>query len=270
MTRTVDTLPTMKELTKNFYRQSMIHHPDRNTGVKEKFQELLNAYHRVGDLIETSKDSTGEEDDEEKSARDLFRKYNFEKENMYTFTVFLENDSSFVWDEVLTDNYGQPIDRTKTNNGKQWTIQDFKCNNEENVSSKVFLTKYHMPKSDKGRTKILVQAEKCKQFLNISFVTNVLPILYREVNVRKHNVGGVEASLEDKKLQPKPTIAVSIPQETGCETSSSSASNSEQINDTNDPDSNASIQHEEKEIQEAPRSASELKRTQDWHKSIKL
>jgi curved DNA-binding protein CbpA len=185
-----ETLPTMKVLTKHFYKLSMIHHPDRSTGKKETFQELLNAYHRVGDLIEQSKPSTTEDDDEEKSARDLFRKYNFEKENINTFTILLENSLSFVWDDVLTDNYGEPIDRTKSHNGKQWTVNDFKCENDDNVSSKVFLTKYHMPKSDKGRTKILVQAENCKQLLNISFVTSVLPILYKEVHIRKHQVYG--------------------------------------------------------------------------------
>ena len=202
-----ETLPSMKVLTKHFYKLYMIHNPDRKTGKKEKFQELLNAYHRVGDLIEQSKPSTTEDDDEEKSARDLFRKYNFEKENMYTFTIFLENSLFFVWDDVLTDNYGETIDRTKSNNG-------FKCENDDNVSSKVFLTKYHMPKSDKGRTQILVQAENCKQFLNISFVTSVLPILYKEGHIRKHqvSVSGGQSDLTNKEQNCKPVIGVSIPQ----------------------------------------------------------
>ena len=96
---------------------------------------------------------------------------------------------------------------------KQWktTVQDFVCNEDEGISSKVFLTKYHMPKSDKGRTKILVQAERCKQFLNISFVTHVLPILYRQV--KSHKCAKDSSNMSQATVENIRVPDVSIPQE---------------------------------------------------------
>ena len=43
--------------------------------------------------------------------------------NLLSFTINLENELSFVWDKVLTDHYGEPLERA--GDGKPWTHKNY-------------------------------------------------------------------------------------------------------------------------------------------------
>ena len=60
-------------------------------GKKEDFQKLQDALKIVGDMIN---DVSKNEDDEELFVRKMFKDFNFEKENMNSFTIFIENEIS--------------------------------------------------------------------------------------------------------------------------------------------------------------------------------
>ena len=180
-----ESLPKMKELTKQFYKQSLIRHPDKPGGTKEQFQELLDAYHKLGVIIEGCKNEDPEDKDE-LLARNLFKQFNFETENMYSFTISIRNSEYSKWEKVLTEKYGEPIDRSEKGNGKQYVI-NYKMDKVN--SSKMYLTLYHKPRAASGT--LFVQAEKSRHFLNIDFVSNTLPFLYADV-VHKHKQHALE------------------------------------------------------------------------------
>ena len=119
-------------------------HPDKG-GTKEAFQELSDAYQKLGNFI---KDLPQEDPDdyEETNARDAFNNMNFTKENIASFTVFIQSNMVKYWEVVLTEKFEEPIDRTEVetgkNNGKQWIDKAFKDENEQNAS-KMYITIWH-------------------------------------------------------------------------------------------------------------------------------
>ena len=159
---------------------SLSKHPDKPEGSKEKFQELMNAYENLGKIIEQTPPEDLD-DQEELKARKAFRDVNFTTENISSITIHIETKMVKHWEGVLTEKLGNPIDRTKgesgKKNGKQWVDGAFKVENEEK-GSKMFVTLWH--KEKKAQSTMLIQAENSRQFLNISYVTNVIPKLYEE------------------------------------------------------------------------------------------
>ena len=113
-----DNLPKMKELRKRYFELSLVRHPDKKNGTDEAFQELLNAYHEIGKLIENTVDTDG--DVEEDAARKAFKESNVEKINKTSVTVKILTSHVSAWDMVFTEKYGNPIDDTPTT--KQWHV----------------------------------------------------------------------------------------------------------------------------------------------------
>ena len=111
----------MKELNAQYRKLSLVRHPDKPGGTKEDFQELLNAYHAIGRLIEEGINENPADNDEV-VARNLFKQFNFEKENSYSFTISIKNCEYLSWEKVFTNHYGAPIDKSATHNGKKFTI----------------------------------------------------------------------------------------------------------------------------------------------------
>ena len=126
---TIKKPPKLKLIPKKYYDLSKKLHPDRpGGGDGEKFKDVTLAYRMVGEYIDKNKNKLVDDDDiDEMVARKVFEEFAFGNvmENLYSFTIHLENELSFLWDEILTKNYGDPIDRTKNANGKHW-----KCKKE--------------------------------------------------------------------------------------------------------------------------------------------
>ena len=115
-------------------------------------------------------------DEEEMEARKAFKDINFTKENISSVTIRIETKVANNWEAVLTEKLGNPIDRTTgeagKSNGKQWIDVAYKPEGEERAS-KVFVTLWQ--KSKKEQSTMLIQAENSRQFLNVSYVINVVP-----------------------------------------------------------------------------------------------
>ena len=177
----------IKIIAMQYRRMSKIKHPDKPGGVKEEFQELKAAYEKLGDII-TASPQEDRKDEEETNAREIFKRYNFSKENTDSITISILTKMVKHWEAVLNEKFGEPIDRTEevagNNNGKQWIDQAFKDETEQDTS-KVFITMWRKEKKDKST--ILIQCEHSKQFLNVAYVTNVIPLIYAEAvnNMKK-------------------------------------------------------------------------------------
>ena len=132
----------MKIITSQYRRMSLIKHPDKG-GSKEDFQELNKAYEKLGKIINKTPQEDPE-DREETNARDLFKTFNFSKENVESITIFIETSMVKHWETVLTEKFGDPTDRTEEvtgkNNGKQWVDQAYKEDTADQKASKVFTT----------------------------------------------------------------------------------------------------------------------------------
>ena len=113
----------MKTLASQWKKMSLIKHPDKPGGKKEDFQELMNAYENLGKIIEQSSPEDLEDKDEV-NARKAFKDVNFTTENISSFTVNIDTNMVKSWEEVFTEKFGNPIDRSKEagkNNGQAGT-----------------------------------------------------------------------------------------------------------------------------------------------------
>jgi hypothetical protein len=168
----------MKILSSQWRRMSLFKHPDKPSGTEEAFKELNNAFENLGKIIEQSppEDLT---DEEEIKARKAFKDVNFTKENISSITIVIETNMVKYWEAVLTEKLSVPIDRTngEKNNGRQWVDEAYKEETEEKTA-KVFVTVWH--KEKKEHSTMLIQAEDSFQFLNVSYVINVVPKIYEE------------------------------------------------------------------------------------------
>ena len=189
---------------------SLIKHPDKKGGTKEDFQELNAAYEKLGGIIgDTPQEDPN--DEEETCARQLFMNFNFAKENIYSITIFIETNMVKLWEEVLTNKFGAPIDRTDEgsgkNNGKQWIDKAFKDESDTQEVAKVYITMWS--KKGKERSTMLIQCEQSKQFLNVSYLNNVIPVIYAEaVNNGKKEVNSSSAKkkVKTKSLSKSPRL----------------------------------------------------------------
>ena len=70
------------------------------------------------------------------------------KENLKSFTINIDNETSFTWEKVLTQHYGPPLDR-KTN-GLHWKIKSY---TDGNIVGDITIGKWHKPKKDNNTSK---------------------------------------------------------------------------------------------------------------------
>ena len=116
-------------------------------------------------------------EEEDNLIKKLFEEFNFSRKNKSSFTIFIENDLSLTWNEVLSKAYGEPED--KGINGMHWSHKDYEYHELE--KSDIYLRKYHKPKSDKT-SKIVIQGNF---ELAVAYVANELPKLYKKVHDKK-------------------------------------------------------------------------------------
>ena len=170
-------LPKMKELRKQYLKLSLLRHPDKKStgsGSDELFQELLNAYDFIGNLIKNCKNT--DIDEEEEQARREFEESNFEKVNKTSVTIKIKTQHVKAWGKVFEEKYGCPVDISEAQNTKQWRVP-YKLDDE---SSEVIKVKIWNLVS-KEKSTMLIQGEHLKQYLNISFAEKVIPKLFIEV-----------------------------------------------------------------------------------------
>ena len=84
----IESLPSMRQLKTQYRRTSLKRHPDKPGGTKGHFQELLDAFEKVGNLI-LNMDQSNLADDEETKARKEFKEFNFTKKNTFSFTIYV-------------------------------------------------------------------------------------------------------------------------------------------------------------------------------------
>ena len=202
----IESLPSMRQLKTQYRRTSLKRHPDKPGGTKGHFQELLDAFEKVGNLI-LNMDQSNLADDEETKARKEFKEFNFTKKNTFSFTIYVQTYRFSSWESVLTEKNGEPVDRTEEgghNNGKQWTCRGFQVDGEP--KSTMFITLWNKPNSDKST--MLIQAESNRHFLIFPFLEDVIPQIYKEVveNYNKSVAGG-----EVRKSTRKSTAISKMP-----------------------------------------------------------
>ena len=171
--------PKMKVVTRRFHELSLLHHPDRPGGDNSRYQVISEAYRFIGDFIEEHYESRIDDPDEE-IARQVFRSFNCGdvKENLRSFTININNDSSSIWDNILTKHYGKPSDRTHNNNGKHWKHVGYMDDNMN--KGNISIGKWHKPKKD-NQSKLNIQSSGSGNFLPAHFVSVHLPKLLAEV-----------------------------------------------------------------------------------------
>ena len=64
-----------------------------------------------------------EDDKEEELIKQLFKDFNMCRQNQSSFTVFIENELSFLWDKIFEARYGSPIN--KGIHGFHWTHKGY-------------------------------------------------------------------------------------------------------------------------------------------------
>ena len=114
------TVPKMKEIRKRYMILSLKLHPDKPGGSDAKFQALLDAYNLAGEAAELIK--ADGDDMEDVIARKMFSQFKVKSvtENTDTFTIFIESTFAEGWNDVLTENFGTPID--KGPHGRKFTF----------------------------------------------------------------------------------------------------------------------------------------------------
>ena len=201
----------MRIVSSQYSRMSLTKHPDKPGGTKEDFQILKAAYEKLGDIIGNTPQQDLD-DKEETDARETFKRYNFAKENIESITIFIETKMVKHWEDVLNDKFGCPIYRTEevtgNNNGKQWIDNAFKVETEP-IASKVYITVWK--KEKKGKSTMLIQCESSRQFLNVSYVTDVIPVMYGEAVelMKKSSTSSIMKTRKAKSVSNSPRVSKS-------------------------------------------------------------
>ena len=117
--------------------------------------------------------------------RKTFRQFLFNKvkENLRSFTIFIENETYFTWNKVLSNCYGVPLDRQANGNGLHWKVVNY---TDGNLTSNLSISKWHIPKKD-GQSKLHIQSKEAGNFLPAHYVDNFLPKLFEEVHKHQDN-----------------------------------------------------------------------------------
>ena len=174
-------LPKLNEVSKRFRELAKLRHSDKG-GDDAAFIKLYYAYNQIKKFYKNMKDEDiqkygSESEEEEELIKRLFEEFNFSRKNKYSFTIFIENDLSGIWNEVLEKSYGKPED--KGVNGLHWSHKGYQY--QELEKSDIYMRKYHKPKSD-NTSKIVIQGNF---ELAVAFVAKELPKLYKKVHDKK-------------------------------------------------------------------------------------
>ena len=116
------------------------------------------------------------DNEEERLLTELFQKYNDINIDTMSSTIFLENERSSDWLDVLICLYGKP--RNLQHNGKKWSV---KYSHGKRRATNVYITMWLKP-SD-GKPKLLLQGKVKNQY---AFVTHQIPVIYKQVVDAKH------------------------------------------------------------------------------------
>ena len=93
-----------------------------------------------------------------------------EKINLYSVTIAILTSQADAWEEVLKENYGEPVEGKEKSHGKKFTIKKFGVESEKTASIYVTLWK----KEKFSRMTLLVDAKR-NQTKSIEYVQNYLP-----------------------------------------------------------------------------------------------
>ena len=196
----LDVLPKVRDIIRKYRKLAFLNHPDRNNGcpeAKARFQDILNAYNVAGDAAEAVPVDPGDKDDH--IARKLFKQFQVKsvKQNSSSVTIHTEKSLYLIWMEVLTDFAGVP--ENKGPNGNKFTF----IHTLDDSSFKVYLTMYHTGK-------LLIQAEKNKQCINLHFLNNYLENLFTQVYKKHSNMKSLTTN-DNKSRTPitKPVKTIS-------------------------------------------------------------
>ena len=101
--------PKLKEVAKRFRELAEVKHSDKG-GDDAEFIKLYHAYNQIRKYFKEGKDKNLENycegsEEEEELIKKLFEEFNISQKNKSCFTVFIENDLSLIWGEVLEDIY---------------------------------------------------------------------------------------------------------------------------------------------------------------------
>ena len=113
----LQSVPPMKEAVKMFRKMALRKHPDKPGGSKEQFQNLQEAFYRIGSIIEAhnrqkSEPSEVDDDYEENMAKKLFKDF-------YLSGKFRKSSVFHSFCDSLRQIYVSKQDRmTKTNEAK--------------------------------------------------------------------------------------------------------------------------------------------------------
>ena len=197
-------VPKLKFVTKKYHRLLQKNHPDKG-GDEELCKKITEAYRLIGEHLEKQEVDNNEEDYdfEEEVAMKTFKQFKTNvKENLKSFTINIDNETSFTWEKILTQHYGPPLDR-KTN-GLHWKIKNY---TDGNIVGDITIGKWHKPKKD-NKSKLHVQSNEAGNFLPAHFVDHKLPKLFQEVS-KSHsaNKSQVKPKTPFRKLT-KPRVSV--------------------------------------------------------------
>ena len=167
----LDVLPKVREIIQRYRKLAFLNHPDRNNGSNEakiKLQAILKAYNIAGEAAEAIPVDPNDKADH--IARKLYKQFQAKsvKENSSSVTIHTEKSLYHIWMETLTNLAGIP--ENKGPNGNKFTF----LHTVNDSSFRVFLTMYHTGK-------LLVQAEKNNQSINLHFLNVHLEQLFTEV-----------------------------------------------------------------------------------------
>ena len=122
-------IPKLKEVRHGFLVRAKELHPDKNIELDEKstlekeeeLKRLLQAYKEVGEFIlENCMKEQSQEDEEESRVRKEFNEMNFVEIKKKSIVIKIPTQHVDAWLCALEELFGNPIDRSVNNNGKQF------------------------------------------------------------------------------------------------------------------------------------------------------
>ena len=91
-----------KFVTTKYKILAKVTHPDKPGGVKEVFQEILDAYRRIIKYIEDEENDDSEADFE----AEFFKRHNFMKRCSSSYVVYIQEQYTDSWQKILEKHIG--------------------------------------------------------------------------------------------------------------------------------------------------------------------
>ena len=168
---------TIRYVTQKYKEIARMVHPDKPGGDTGEFQEILQAYRNIIQLLENDTESKNKEHDYETQ---FFMKNNFMKVCTSSYVVYIQGKYAKHWRRVLERHLvAQKADDIRV---------IFKSN-------QITITLYECPKRD-PRPKIHIQSSEMAK--NLEFIMEKLTLFYREVCNLAENVLSSDLQSHDK------------------------------------------------------------------------